>query len=213
MNCSHIKASSFRPEVVLKAMINLPEDPILASCLSCTSLTDPESRWIWFQQNLLTISLFCGLIHCGRSCQAHAEKHYISQKSHCLVMDLETKAVHCYVCNDYVNDCGNFENDMISLRSKISDLLAGLLSSSGEDLPLESTSLPAEKVKITIKRRPFQGKYSHITGLFNLGNTCFMNVVLVIFHFNYYVASAVSYHSNARLFLTTWINSSTNSDS
>jgi uncharacterized UBP type Zn finger protein len=79
-----------------------------------------------------------------------------------------------------------FIKELQKLRGDINDLLSGLY--------LEVSSDDEKKSK--------NGKYSHMTGLSNLGNTCFMNVVLVI-DFNY-LASALSYCSNSRLLFAAW---------
>ncbi|KAI8914564.1 Usp3 protein [Gorgonomyces haynaldii] len=144
MECKHISSDVFDPDQVLEKLSK--SDPNRAHCSRCEAET--ETRWICLQ---------CGEINCGRFVKGHALVHY-KESQHSVALDLETKALHCYICDEYVM-AGAFEEELETLRSAIIELQSGLSK---------------------VREKTTKSKKKHITGLQNLGNTCFMNVVLQV---------------------------------
>ncbi|KAJ3275603.1 Ubiquitin carboxyl-terminal hydrolase 3 [Terramyces sp. JEL0728] len=138
MNCSHFNRDNFKPEAIQKALRNYDKEK--GYCSECKAETD--SRWI---------CLACAKISCGRFERGHASQHFKSS-SHTVALDLESKACHCYLCDEYIH-AGELEDELDHLRKTITDMISGI----------------DPKTKI-----------EHITGLENLGNTCYMNVALQI---------------------------------
>lgn len=84
------------------------------------------------------------------------------------------------MCDDYVN-AGKLEGSMDRLRKEIADLLSGI-----DPKEIETSN-----------RQKSDPKISNVTGLENLGNTCYMNVALQILLFTrplqkYCIQSSIS---------------------
>ncbi|KAI8902485.1 hypothetical protein BC833DRAFT_572969 [Globomyces pollinis-pini] len=150
MECSHFTSDNFKPSLVQQALENY--NTVLESGYCSKCKIETESRWI---------CLCCGIISCGRFVKGHAVEHHKESK-HTVALDLVSKACHCYVCDEYVY-AGALESDLDKLRAIVTDLIAGIDPSNDTEIDLK----PHQKIE-------------HITGLENLGNTCYLNCVLQI---------------------------------
>ncbi|KAI9092874.1 hypothetical protein DFS34DRAFT_279079 [Phlyctochytrium arcticum] len=144
--------------------------------LVCKGCRSREARWA---------CLTCGEVNCGRFVQGHALAHYQATKHPCAI-ELDSTACYCYACDEYAYG-GEHEILLEGFRKGIGKLMSSppaldcddsappSVQSIESNIPPKS---PPRKVRGRKKGTTVQRKYPHITGLSNLGNTCFMNVVM-----------------------------------
>ncbi|KAJ3309994.1 Ubiquitin carboxyl-terminal hydrolase 3 [Boothiomyces sp. JEL0838] len=111
MNCSHFNKTNFKPEIIQKALKNYDKEK--GYCSECKAETD--SRWI---------CLACAKISCGRFEKGHALEHFKSS-THTVALDLESKACHCYLCDEYIH-AGDLEDELDQLRKTVTDMISGI---------------------------------------------------------------------------------------
>uniref|UniRef100_A0A8C6ST29 Ubiquitin carboxyl-terminal hydrolase n=1 Tax=Neogobius melanostomus TaxID=47308 RepID=A0A8C6ST29_9GOBI len=143
-----------------------PEDKVDNGVPAQDSETE-DSGPVW-------MCLKCGHRGCGRHSEnKHAIQHYETPRSepHCLVVNLDSWAVWCYICDDEVQ---------YSQTGHLAQLLTNLKKL--------TTPEPSKEPEKSLKESPVKspqsssaGKESRgvpVKGLSNLGNTCFFNSVI-----------------------------------
>nr|XP_046486130.1 ubiquitin carboxyl-terminal hydrolase 3-like isoform X2 [Neodiprion pinetum] len=187
--------------VVIFKMRNKSREICGHSC-HCVSLCGTEkSAWL---------CLHCGAVHCGRYVGGHAMQHHEQNTQHCVCIDCENLAVFCYSCDEYVvNDTLNGQIEKIR-RNAFHKSGHKDCEDTWNESPRENgtDSDALWKADVVVRNlRPRTRKRSHsldgssvenrpvakrkgskatkekkVVGLRNLGNTCFMNVVLQSFN-------------------------------
>ena len=113
-----------------------------------------------------------------------------SSNGHEVCIDIVTKAVHCYACDDYILSDEKWLADLreelseIELRKDAMSISTTSSSSTTDDEVLDQKQSSSfdehdfEMVELPNAKKS-KGKFANgITGLDNLGNTCYMNSVL-----------------------------------
>ncbi|CAG0889434.1 unnamed protein product [Darwinula stevensoni] len=148
----------------------------------------------------------CGVVRCGRYVHGHMKLHWEQFREHTVCLDPLNMSAYCYICDEFVmndtrrrrleqlRDClirlnGHENSDQESHNES-----KGILPEEDNDKcihlrarrhrPNRSMGMENHEEGTSQKRRKFervpadgkQGK--RVVGLQNLGNTCFMNVVL-----------------------------------
>uniref|UniRef100_A0A3Q2XUK2 ubiquitinyl hydrolase 1 n=1 Tax=Hippocampus comes TaxID=109280 RepID=A0A3Q2XUK2_HIPCM len=135
----------------------------------CVDCSTTDSVWA---------CLKCSHVACGRFMEEHSLKHF-QESHHPLAMEVRELDVFCFACGDYVlND--NAEGDLKLLRGALSTLALRhrrktLLAKMLQRWTSRHKELQAEPHSAT-RRRLAPG----VTGLRNLGNTCYMNSILQV---------------------------------
>ena len=94
MECAH---PSCAPSA---ATLRVLRDPTLWACKACGST---DGLWV---------CVACGHVGCGRRSHlphlggGHAKHHFlISGEAHCMSLDIVSKGLHCYSCDDWIVRC------------------------------------------------------------------------------------------------------------
>ncbi|XP_023217442.1 ubiquitin carboxyl-terminal hydrolase 3-like isoform X1 [Centruroides sculpturatus] len=141
-------------------------DPYEWYCFECKIKKSP---WMCVQ---------CGIVNCGRYVNGHAKAHHEANEEHMVCMDCINYAAYCYVCDDFVvNDTKSGGLDQ--LRERLQEF--NNLDSQKRLKRQNNVSSGTENARRK-KSKKGNGNKSYcktrISGLRNLGNTCFMNAVL-----------------------------------
>ncbi|KAI7895802.1 uncharacterized protein EV154DRAFT_493818 [Mucor mucedo] len=124
----------------------------------CSTCSDPLSR--------LHACLHCIYIGCWK--KGHIKEHQ-QEKKHTFAMDFDRHTLFCYECNDYIYDA---EIDEKIVRGEL--LYKSRKKKRIQYTPWEPTNGDATALTRHASISSCQG----IRGLCNMGNTCFMNVIL-----------------------------------
>ncbi|GBM73315.1 Ubiquitin carboxyl-terminal hydrolase 3 [Araneus ventricosus] len=133
----------------------------------CSSCQTNKSPWI---------CIHCGVVNCGRYVNGHAKAHFEENTDHMICMDCDNYAAYCYVCDDFVV---NYTKELNSLRER---LQSSNESECAKPVKRQSIIVEEEENKRCKRHKKGVNKKSYckarVSGLRNLGNTCFMNAVL-----------------------------------
>lgn len=149
------KSRKSKTEVGGKKRKQLKELP-LPQCSTCL---DPLSR--------LHACLHCIYIGCWKN--GHIKEHQ-KEKKHTFAMDFDRHTLYCYECKDYIYDT---ELDEKLIRAEL------LSKSRKKRQKVQYTTWePTGKDASTLVKYSSLSSCQGIRGLCNMGNTCFMNVIL-----------------------------------
>ncbi|CAO3696100.1 unnamed protein product [Rhizopus stolonifer] len=126
----------------------------------CNTCSDPLSR--------LHACLHCVFMGCWK--KGHMKEHQ-KEENHCFAMDFDRYTIFCYECNDYVYD--------LEINEKITKTETASARSKRKKQRVEFTLWePTEQEASAIVNNSVISSCQGIRGLCNMGNTCFMNVIL-----------------------------------
>ncbi|KAJ3172245.1 Ubiquitin carboxyl-terminal hydrolase 45 [Geranomyces variabilis] len=117
---------------------------------------EPSSLWLCCK---------CGELNCGRADESHALKHFESDSSHAVAVNIHTLECWCYACDDEVVSSPNHNQ----LAAEAKAMLQDVLKSAFKDVPTKAVPLVTKTKSKKDVTSP---------GLTNLGNTCFFNSVM-----------------------------------
>ncbi|KAG8185557.1 hypothetical protein JTE90_017562 [Oedothorax gibbosus] len=157
MECPHLNNQ-------IKIIKNVKRDTSLE--WMCSTCQTNKSPWM---------CLHCGVVNCGRYVNAHAKAHFEENADHMICLDCDNYAAYCYLCDDFVvNDNKELnvvrEKLQVSNRPKCVKPAKRCVAIEGEENKRCKRHKKSTKKKNYCKAR--------VSGLRNLGNTCFMNAVL-----------------------------------
>ncbi|KAJ3159615.1 Ubiquitin carboxyl-terminal hydrolase 45 [Geranomyces michiganensis] len=116
---------------------------------------EPSSLWLCCK---------CGDLNCGRADESHALKHFESDSSHAVAVNIQTLECWCYACDEEVVSSTNHNQLAAEAKAMLQDVLKSVLK-----------DIPAKAVPLVTKAK---SKSVTSPGLTNLGNTCFFNSVM-----------------------------------
>jgi len=174
-------------------------------CTSCGELKKKPQTSIANATNAdathtLWLCLFCGHQGCDRTSEhQHALKHYKTPRSdnHCVCINTETWIIWCYECDTEVTQLSRQLEDIVSYVRKLRTKEPENTAQKASLMRLNSQTLQFQQQQSQdkptfAKAEPTSGKRASIsfassqpaaasfkvTGLSNLGNTCFFNAVV-----------------------------------
>ncbi|XP_078088592.1 ubiquitin carboxyl-terminal hydrolase 16 isoform X2 [Mustelus asterias] len=157
------------------------------ACEDCKTNVKTENKHELDDHPTVWLCLKCGHQGCGRdSEEQHALKHYEKQhsESHCVVLNLDSWSVWCYLCDDEVryevkDQLGQF---ITYIQKKTADKCAkraGLpeTNENGKGMEDNTTETGKHEKGKTVAQN---SQLISVKGLSNLGNTCFFNAVMQV---------------------------------
>ncbi|KAJ9577917.1 hypothetical protein L9F63_025223, partial [Diploptera punctata] len=150
MECPHLAMS-------VKIQNNLrKENPDVTKEWHCAVCSNSQDPWV---------CLNCGMVHCGRYINGHAQDHSKEHDNHTVCMQCINLAVYCYRCDEYVtNDtqCGALERVRQSLYPADETSVTGSNGTEDDDQGSWKSECLTKEIQENVRTlRPRSRKRSH----------------------------------------------------
>ncbi|XP_072370130.1 ubiquitin carboxyl-terminal hydrolase 16 [Scyliorhinus torazame] len=157
------------------------------TCEDCKTSSKTEDKHEPDDHPTVWLCLKCGHQGCGRNSEdQHALKHYEKQhsESHCVVLNLDSWSIWCYLCDDEVHyevkdQLGQFVTCIQKKTAPKCTNRAALPETNENGKGKEDNTMETEKQEKG-KTVAQSSQLTPVKGLSNLGNTCFFNAVMQI---------------------------------
>lgn len=156
------------PHLINITKINNPfiKEGLVLTSFECSVCRSCQNTWM---------CVHCGILNCGRYVNGHAIQHFQHQQHHIISIDCKELSIFCYICDDFVSNEKCYKH-----FQKLRRVLQG--NQSRISFITKRYEINRKEHNELIKKNSFSNNNKKcnlkVSGLRNLGNTCFMNSVL-----------------------------------